>query len=513
MVVSRNMTNLKKILLDSFEKNSDKRCIVYGDVTLTYKEVLNRLLKIERDIKCEGTSVFIIFMDRKIETVLSVISSIFLNKVFCAIDTNLPRQSILEIVIETGSNVIFTNKENYIKLPLNINNFCSVYILENCNICQCNEKVSGSLNIDCLMNISDLSHIVYTSGSTNRPKGVLASKRSLEQFINWEYELLNLQYENINVIQISNPWFDPYARDIFLPLFFGGTICIPNKREMFDSKSFFEFVKRNEINIIHIVPTIFRHIFLNQEYYDENGIKYILLAGEMLFGDDIKKYNKRYKKSCIYNLYGPTETTMSKFYHKVNSDDENLEHICVGNPFPNTYCKIIDENGKELPIENEGEIVIYTKYASLGYLNRKNENKTRFKFLDNDYVEYKTSDMGVIHTNGELEVVGRKDNMKKIYGQKVHSEEIEAVVLECKNVKNCAAYIENNKVKVLVVTDKNFELNELISKLKENLQLYKIPEKIIVVKNIPINKNGKIDRKHLCDLNASNLIKTYDIHL
>lgn len=510
------MNIIKEKLINSFEIFSNCRSIVYEDRVLTYRDLQSKSLNVVNYLLDNNfSSVVIVFMNRKVETVIAILSIILSDKVFCSIDTNLSKENILEILKETESNVIITDNKNLINIPSKIADYCNIFVMENGEVCNfIKPEIENKKSINTFINnMVDLSHIIYTSGSTNKPKGVLASKKSLEHFISWEYKLLNLNNQIVNVVQISNPWFDPYARDIFLPLFYGGCICIPNNREMFDSKYFFKFVIKNNVNVIHIVPTLFRQIFLNQKYYDKRGIKYILLAGEMLFGDDIKQYNERYNDGFLYNLYGPTETTMSKFYHQINEYDEKNKHIFVGKALPDTYCKIIDNDGKELPAGMEGEILICTKYASLGYLKRTDDNLSHFSFCDNGFVEYKTNDMGILHESGELEIVGRKDNMKKIYGQKVHSEEIESVILEYSNIENCATYIKNNKIYSLIVAKNDFDLDKLVMLLNEKLQPYKIPEKIILVKKIPTNPNGKIDRRNLSNLNPSNIVESFNIHL
>ena len=111
-------------------------------------------------------------------------------------------------------------------------------------------------------------------------------------FIKWEYNYLQLD-SKVNVSQMSAPWFEPYLRDVFLALFSGGCICIPTKREEFDPKAFYKFVEKMQIDVLHIVPTLFRYLFFNEKL-GEHNIKHILLAGEMLYGADVRKYYEKY---------------------------------------------------------------------------------------------------------------------------------------------------------------------------------------------------------------------------
>lgn len=509
------MNHLKKILLNSFKNYPEHVAITYNDKKITYKSLYEKVKVLTNYLQdVQNSSVVTIYMNRSIETVIAVLATILADRIFCAIDINTPKSNILKIVQEIESNIIITDETYICSLPMSDMSDKKIYklSLKDSNSLSIIEYGKNFYTIQSF-STQDVSHIIYTSGSTNLPKGVLARQTSLINFISWEHDILHIVSKNIATAQISTPWFDPYARDLFLPLFYGGCVCIPNKRQLFDARAFFDFSKRNKINVIHIVPTLFRQLFLNQKYYEDYSIEHILLAGEMVHGDDIKKYRERFSNGQLYNLYGPTETTMSKFYHIINKNDICVEHVHVGKPLPDTFCKIIDNNGKELPFGNEGEIVIYTKFASLGYLKRPQLNKEYFADIGNGIVEYRTSDMGIMHSADDLEVVGRKDNMKKIYGQKIHSEEIESVMLKYSEVKNCAAYITENKVIALVEKTNNFQFKILEDILNKYLLKYKIPSEILLVIKIPLNKNGKIDRKNIDNIDESYIIERIPVKL
>lgn len=497
----------ENILCDfSNEKNI---AIKYSDISINYSELANYIIECESNIYYDKLAdVIIVFMEKGIEIIVSILTIFYSEHIFCVLDTKTNDNTLKEIIEETHSNSIFTDKKNIhrikefaSKLNSSINIF--EFIFENKKLI-INNEISCSKNFDkTYKNIynSDVSHIIYTSGSTSKPKGILCSKTSLINYIKWECDFLNVN-SNTNVSMLSAVCFEPFLRDLFVPLHVGGCICVPTKREEFDPNAFFEYINENSVNLIHIVPTMFRYLFL-QNTVIETFIDYILIAGEMLYGSDIKKYFETYKRLNLYNLYGPSETTMAQFCHKIDARDQDKYIVCVGKPLPNTYFELCsDENN------NEKEVVIYTKNGSHGYADRY-LNQGKFSFLGNGISAFKTGDLGCIDENNNLVILGRKDNMKKVYGQKVYPEEIEGVLNEFCGVKKSIVIIKENKIIAILETAKNFVVEKFYDHLKLNLISYKIPHFIYFIDVIPLNKSGKIDRKeilkHMDDYNLKKL--------
>ncbi|MBQ7046356.1 MAG: AMP-binding protein [Oscillospiraceae bacterium] len=480
--------------------NENEPAVCYRDLSLTYQNLNQMLLDVDKAIDYKSCpQVIAIFMDRSLELVLSTLSIFLSSHIFCIIDVNTPQDTLVGIINELGTNLIFTDKKQFNKLTdlAEINRWNTVVfsaqedwktVTIEKNICF--ENVEAEIDND------DCSHIIYTSGSTNVPKGIISSRKALLNFIKWEKEYLRIQ-KPINVAQMSTPWFDPYMRDIFLPLSCGGCICLPTKREYFDPKAFFDFAEDKKVDLVHIVPTLFRQLFLNSRAQRQHNIKNILLAGEMIYGADIKKYFDFYNSGTLFNLYGPSETTLAKFCYKISAEDTENTRIKVGKPIDNTFFKVVDSDGAEVSAGEIGEVIIYTKDCSYGYLNNPQKNMEAFN-RENEYVSFRTSDTGFVHEDGNLELVGRLDSMHKVYGQKVYPEEIEAAVMLCSQVKKCRCDIQDNQIKAIIEVMPDFE-KEALQKVIANLSEYKRPRRIYVVGQVPTNKNGKVDRRASID--------------
>ena len=155
-------------------------------------------------------------------------------------------------------------------------------------------------------------------------------------------------------------------------------------------------------------------------------------------------------------------------------------------------------------------MVIYTKQGSYGYLN-KIETSACFEFLEDGVIAFKTGDIGMVCDDGNLELVGRQDFMKKIYGQKVYPEEIESILNKHKGIDKCVVLIEENKIVAVAEVNKHFSIKEVVSITNEFLPPYKRPRCFYEVAQICLNKSGKIDRKKIQSLQEIQYVKKYMI--
>lgn len=489
------------------------KAVHYKQTVLSYGQLNEYLEQCRAALSYDTYSkIILIVMNKGIELICSTLSVFFSKHVFCIIDVNTTEDGLSQIINETKANVVFTDAKNFKKL------FC-VFSKHQLHMIKFHfEESSCTLSLDIQAGLApatqiglndDTSHIIYTSGSTAAPKGILCSRKAMWNFIKWECNYLQIEH-GVNVSQMSAPWFEPYLRDIFLPLYCGGCICIPTKREEFDPKAFAAFAQEKKIDVLHMVPTMFRYLFLNPAVVIEHAIAHILLAGEMVYGTDVDQFCRQYQHSALYNLYGPSETTMARFCYSISVDDKNSFRVKVGQPLPDTAFWLIDEHGQTVYDNKPGEVVICTKYSSYGYCNREITEKN-FSFLKNGSTVFKTGDIGKIHDDGTLELLGRKDYMRKIYGQKVYPEEIESAINQYAQVKKSMAVIHENKIIAMLEIYKDFSIDSLSEIINRTLIPYKRPHFIYVVDKIALNKSGKLDRKYMQKISEIEYIKKFMI--
>lgn len=488
------------------------KAIQYKKTIISYEQLDEYLVECSSLLSYDIYSkVILIVMNKGIELILSTLS-VFLSKhVFCILDGNTTEDGVRRIVGETKTNVVFTDSKNFKKMSA-LSPQLGVQLVQ-FHFDEGSEEISlksyGKPAPASAFELNgDISHIIYTSGSTAAPKGILCSRKALWNFIEWESGYLQIKTK-VNVSQMSAPWFEPFLRDLFLPLFCGGCICIPTKREEFDPKAFACFINEKKIDVLHIVPTMFRFLFLSP-LMKEHTIAHILLAGEMVYGTDVDKYYEKYDNGALYNLYGPSETTMARFAYKISKKDRDAFRIQVGTPLPDTDFLLIDESGEPVPEKDSGEVVIRTKQGSYGYCD-KGITKKSFTFLKDGSTLFQTGDIGRINGEGCLELLGRRDFMRKIYGQKVYPEEIESAINLYPEVKKSIVVIEENKIIAMLETHKDFSIDVLSELIQRNLIPYKRPHYIYVVDKISVNKSGKLDRKYMQKISEITYTKKYMI--
>jgi amino acid adenylation domain-containing protein len=367
---------------------------------------------------------------------------------------------------------------------------------------KCIEERASALGPD------DMCYLYFTSGSTGIPKAIAGRSKSVDHFIGWEAKTFNIT-EGCRVSQLTHSGFDAFLRDVLLPLYTGGSICIPaNAEMMIDAPRLIGWIDEQKIELIHCVPSLFRMLLnggVRQEQFQ--ALKYVLLAGEALSPADVKKWMAIFgDRIQLVNLYGPSETTMVKFFHRVSRADADRRSVPIGKPIEGARALIISPEGKVCPPNFAGEICIRTPYSSLGYY--KQPELTRQVFVPNpfsndpDDIVYRTGDMGRMLEDGTFEFLGRTDFQVKIRGMRVELGEIENALRACVGVNDAvvvSAHDRNDELYLTAYVAAAPELqidavrSELLNRLPENL----IPANMLRLDSLPRTYNGKVDRKAL----------------
>jgi len=362
-------------------------------------------------------------------------------------------------------------------------------------------------------------YIMTTSGSTGEPKAILGTHKGLSHFIDWEVNEFGFN-EQIRTSMLSHVTFDVSLRDTFVPLITGGTLCIPEEDTRQNPKKLFRWLNDKKITLTHIVPTLFR--MLIREVSEPGGgsnplpnLKYLLIAGEALYGSDIINWRKvNGTHAELVNIYGPTETTLAKFFYRIK--DKNFhanEVIPIGRPIPDTEVFIIKDN-KHCEVGETGEIFIKTPFCSKGYYNDSELTKKSFVqnplVNDREDIVYKTGDLGKLMSDKNISFVGRRDHQIKLYGNRVEINEIEVILREHPNVLQAVVAAKkdtfgNNRLVGYIVPAKGKypTVESLRRYLKNKLPDYMVPSVFVTLHEIPLTHNQKINRKALPETDAS----------
>ena len=355
------------------------------------------------------------------------------------------------------------------------------------------------------------AYVMFTSGSTGVPKGILGRYKSLNHFFTWQRDTFGLD-ATTRTAQLAPVTFDVSLRDVLLPLALGGVVTVPSRDLLAVPRKLLNWLSEHEVTLLHCVPSMLR--LLTSELEEKSGtelatpqtLSHLFLAGEPLLGRDVKAWRAVTEgtETTIINLYGPSETTLAKVFFRVGADADLPDGMLpIGHSLPDTQVLILKPD--RIAVTGEiGEICIRTGYPSLGYLHdpeatRAGFQRNAFGTEENDIL-YRSGDMGRLRPDGQIECLGRRDSQVKIAGNRVEGAEVEATLLSLPNIKACAVVInrEDSVVPFLVayVTGTD-DTDALRDGLREKLPEYMIPRFIVPLATIPTLMNGKIDKNAL----------------
>ncbi|HEY3579688.1 MAG TPA: condensation domain-containing protein, partial [Pyrinomonadaceae bacterium] len=345
-------------------------------------------------------------------------------------------------------------------------------------------------------------------GSTGTPKGIAGRLKGIAHFMLWEAGALGVG-PGTRVSQLTTPSYDAFLRDVFMPLCAGATSCIPENREItHDAEALADWIDSAGINIVHCVPSLFRSLInvgLTSDRF--RALRYVVMAGEPLLPADVAKWTDTFgDRIQLVNLYGPTETTLTKLFHFVNVSDKDLRSIPIGKPMPGCAAVVIDAQGRACAPGEVGEILIRTPYRAHGYYNQP--QKTAEVFVPNPFnndpndIVYRTRDYGRLLPDGNFEFVSRKDHQVKIRGVRIELAEIENVLRMHESVTDVVVVdredtIGNKYVCAYVVLDRELEPGELRQHAARWLPEAMAPSAVVQLSELPRTITGKVDRAKL----------------
>lgn len=363
----------------------------------------------------------------------------------------------------------------------------------------------------------DLGHyIFFTSGSTGEPKPILGRAESLAHYIQWEIEEYGLG-EETRVSQLAAPTFDASLRDIFVALCSGGTACIPPaKAAELTPDDLVEWLESAQVTVTHSVPSLFRslHGVLTSERLPD--LQQVLLAGEALLPGDVRRWWSLFEgRIGLTNLYGATETTLVKCYHRIGEADLEQDHVSIGRPMPGCVAIILDDRGEICPRGETGELHIRTPYATHGYYRQP--EKTTEIFISNPWGNseeriYKTGDLAQQRADGRLKLLGRRDQQIKIRGVRVEPGEIENRLQQQPGVALAAVIAVDLgegelqlQAHLEAEAGRRPDVEAIREDLKRNLPPAFMPGRIEVHMRLPRTATGKVDRNALQKLQQTGL--------
>lgn len=494
-------TNILQYLEKTVNEKPQKTAFADDQTALTFQQVYDQARSIGTGLHKSGfyKQPVVVFMRKQPATLAAFFGSIYAGCYYVPLDDEMPRHRI-ELIFQTlgAGALICDDTTKAIAEELNFSgtilqyDVLAGYAADDAALSTIRDK---QLDIDPI-------YIVFTSGSTGIPKGVMACHRSVIDYV--EHLCDVLRFNEDTVFGNQTPlYFDAYLKEVIPTLKYGATtILIPKQLFMFPIK-LVEFLNNHNINTLCWVVSALTMIssFRTFDTVTPQHLHTIAFASEVFPMKQFKRWKAALPNARFINLYGPTETTGICCYYEVDREFQDYETLPIGRPFSNTEIILLDENNNVPAVGQQGEICVRGTRLTLGYY--RNPEKTAEAFvqnpLNNLYPEliYRTGDLGRMNDRGELEFAGRKDYQIKHMGHRIELGEIEVIVNMHPQIRSACCIFDDIKKKIVLYYTGELPLGKLTDYIKSKLPRYMVPNVTRQLEQLPLTPNGKINRNLL----------------
>lgn len=482
-------------ILPCLEQKSDEQ-VTYRELDRRANLLADRLQKMGVGV---GTLVAMC-MERSLETIVAMLGILKAGGVYVPLDPGYPQERLVWMLEDSNAPVLLTQSRLVDRLPVGRTQVINMDVNWGADVEL--DALSPKVNLDS----RNLAYVNYTSGSTGRPKGVVIPHCGVMRLV------LGSNYTPLDrhqrILQLAPISFDAATFEIWGALLNGGCCVLFPDNGIPDPKELGTVIKNYGVTTLWLTASLFNTI-VTEAPEALRGVKEILTGGEALSVTHIRKALELLPETQLINGYGPTEsTTFTCCYRLPRQLDPNLKSIPIGKPIANTTVYILDEELKPVSIGVAGELYIGGDGLAREYLNRL--DLTEEKFIVNPFASevgarlYKTGDLVKYLEDGNIEFIGRKDDLVKIRGYRIELGEIETALSQHDAVRDAVVIMREDKPgdKRLVAyvtpqSEREISVSELKDYLKKQLPEYSIPDAILVLDKIPLTPNGKADRRSL----------------
>ena len=489
--------NIAQNILNSIENNHLNNAFCIDDVFYTYEDfskcISNIQSTIQTNIKENEFNIGLI-ANNDLVTYAAIIALWFEGKAYIPLNPDTPKSRNLNVIEQSEILTIIDSSNDSKYNEFNIINSKTDF------------KSKNELYISDKFNTSNLAYIFFTSGTTGNPKGVQITHENLSNFTD---AFWNLNYTINNTdrcLQMFDLTFDLSVVSYLAPILKGACVYTVSNTGI----KYLEVLKTissHKLTFTLMVPSILHSLRPFFRKINCQSLKFSMFCGEALHLDITKEWSDCVPNATIANVYGPTECTIYCTNYIYNRDKENKSHngiLSIGKDMSSTKTIIIDNENKSLNNNKEGELCLSGSQLTKGYWKNDTINKKSFFYLKENGINtryYKTGDLCIKDDNEDILYLGRIDFQAKVQGYRVELSEIEFYAKKIILTVNLIAVIITNKLRntevALAIESNSFDTKDFIIKLKSYLPTYMIPTKIIFYDALPLNANGKTDRKRI----------------
>lgn len=496
----QNVT-VPQLFEEQVKKTPQRTAILFENTSLSFEELNQRVNQLAHYLIAQGVKtedLIAICIERSLAMMIGILGILKAGAAYVPIDPDYPKNRIDYILdhckakhIVTSTTFISFFKDN----PINVIDLTTQDF-----------ETFPNNNPPIRANAENLMYVIYTSGSTGQPKGVMNQYSGVMNRLFWGQDYFQFDSKTDLIVQKTNYCFDVSVPELFLPIIYGIKLLFAKPGGHKDSIYLKNIIDKYEITSIHFVPPMLEVFLLSINANDCPSLKRVFCSGEALKLSQVQEFKRLLPKVELYNIYGPTEAAVEVAIIKMLPTNNPIRQVPIGQPTSNTKLLILDEEARICPIGVIGELHISGIQVARGYFN--NAVLTEKVFIKNPYesgsysIMYKTGDLAYWQADGNIIFLGRKDFQVKIRGFRVELEEIEAVLDELSYINQSVVLTRTNEAGITnlvayIAVSSKLEEEGIIEHLQSKLPDYMIPNFFIQLEEIPVNFNGKIDRKKL----------------
>ena len=478
----------------------DTIALAFKDQSLTYSELNQRANQLAHYLNSLGIGAedrVAVSVEPCFDIAIVLLGVFKAGAVYVPLDPTYPLDRLTVILEDTQPKALLTQSHLLRNLPTVENTLCL-------------DQAQGTLapfptqNPDLEIDLDQTAYIVYTSGTTGKPKGVMASHRNLVNYIQVAQEKYGFDQDMV-MPAIARFTFSITFFELLSPLVAGGRLVILERDHILDFKRMTQTLE--DVNVIHASPSLLRKLLA---YIQDNGLdsarfnqlKHVSSGGDLVSADLLEAMKRVFQNAEIFVIYGCSEIScMGCTYPALR--EKTVTKSWVGKPFPNVSVRLYDPHQNLVPIGVVGEIYFGGAGITKGYLNRPELTQEKFVEIDGQRF-YRTGDLGRFNAEGDLEILGRSDFQIQLRGIRIEPGEIEVTLRQCPGVREAVVVLrelwhgEENLVAYVVLDEAQKPAVEEIRRfLQTKLPDYMVPAAFEVLDAMPVNANQKIDRRAL----------------
>ena len=488
---------LHQLFTEQAERTPQAIAAVFGKHSLTYGELnthANQLAHYLQTLGVGADTLVAICIERSLEMLVGLLAILKAGGAYVPLDPTYPAERLAFMLEDAGVAVLLTQQDLVAQLPVKQ---ARVVCLDT-DVEQFAQL--SQANPTALVTPENLCYIIYTSGSTGRPKGVQIPHRAVVNFLHSMSQEPGFTAQD-RLVAVTTLSFDIAGLELYLPLLVGARLFIASREEATSGTALAEILERSGATMMQATPITWR-ILLANNWHGKADLK-ALCGGEALSMELVRELLPRV--GSLYNMYGPTETTIWSTLQKIEPEDST---ISIGRPIANTSIAILDKHDQPAPIGVIGELYIGGDGLAQGYLNRPELTAERFLWLTFAGQEqkrlYRTGDLARYRTNGTIELIGRVDHQIKLRGFRIELGEIEAVLAQHSTVQQAVALVREDipgdqrlVAYILPRGQQTISTSVLRQHALKHLPNYMVPSALVILEQFPQTPNGKVDRRAL----------------